>query len=212
MICSIALILFIVAWKTFEQLNKLSQQQDLYKKVAWIAERRSYCLHSSSLDLRDFDLTEYIEIEQRSQNIPQQYCIDFSNKTEKDYLNQILNKHKQNVIHSYFVGDLKESKDIYRLKSNEYYFFSLHCFIYDILSSYKDNGMYENTECISEWKFKCQLTEYSRVYYKLELITRSYIESNKQIQKLFEYIDKARKDLIVETLENNEVVFLSYRP
>lgn len=190
--------------------HKLDEKQSLHNKVAWIAERKKYGEFSSNL--RDSELVEYIRFENTNQNVPQQYRIDFSNETEKEYLSKILDKHKEHTIEKYFCNRLKETEDICQLKSLEYYFFSLHCFVYDNTSSYKDTESYCKKEYISDWQFKCQLSEYGRVYYKLELITRAYIENNEQVQKLFGYIDKERQNHIMETLDKNEVSFLSYRP
>ena len=185
---------------------KLDKKQNLHEKVAWISGIYPYS--TKTLKSREWQLYEYIEIEQREQQIPQQYRIDFSNETEKEYLNQILNKHKERVIEHYFRNHLKETKGIYELTPLEYYFFSLHCFVYDNLCYHKDNDVYKNKEYISKWQYKCQLSEYGKVYHKLELITHSYIEHNNKVQSLFEYIDKERKEHIVETLDKNEVVFL----
>ena len=192
--------------------HKLNESQDMHKKVAWIYDRRLN-IGFNYTHLRDSELYEYIEIHQRELNIPRQYRIEFLNETEKEHLIQILNKHKEQVVRDYFYNENpKSSKDIYELNSLEYYFFSLHCFVYDNTSSYKDTESYCKKEYISDWQFKCQLSEYGRVYYKLELITRAYIENNEQVQKLFGYIDKERQNHIMETLDKNEVSFLSYRP
>lgn len=191
--------------------HKLNESWDMHKKVAWISN--IYYFNLTPSHLRTYELAECIEIQQRKLNISHQYCIDFSNENEKEYLSQILNKHKEQVIRDYFYNDNpKSSKGIYELTSLEYYFFSLHCFVYDNTSNYKDTESYGKKEYISNWEFKCQLSEYGRVYYKLELITRSYIESNDKVQKLFTYIDKERRNHVIEVLDKNEVGFLSYRP
>lgn len=184
---------------------KLDERRNMHEKVAWISDIYYFPNGMRPPHLRDWKLHEYIEIEQRNQQIPLHYRIDFSNEIEKEHLNKILNKHKEHVIEYYFCNRLKETKDIYELKSLEYYFFSLHCFVYDNLCYYKDNDAYEKKEYISDWQFKSQLTEYGRVYYKLELITHSYIECNAKVQNLFEHINKERKNLIMETLNKNEV-------
>lgn len=192
--------------------QKLDGKQNFHEKVAWISDIYYFPGGMRPSYLRDWKLYKYIETEQRNLQIPQQYCIDFSSETEKEYLSQILNKHKEHVIEYYFCNRLKETKDIYELKSVEYYFFSLHCFVYDNLSEYKDNDAYKKKEYISDWNFKCQLTEYGRTYYKLYLIAQLYVENNEHIQKLFEYVDTEKKNHIMEVLEKNETQFLQYRP
>lgn len=187
---------------------KLKNSQNLYKKVAWIAEREPNGRYSGrAVSLRGFELFEYIEFEQRKQNLPQEYQIDFSNETEKDNLIKILDSHKEHVFESYFCDWLAKSEYIYNLTQLEYYFFSLHCYLQEGC-----NALYCNREYISEHKYKCQLTDCGRIHYKLRLVTQLYIENNEQIQKLCDYIDKKRKSYIIEILEKNEVVFLSYRP
>ena len=180
---------------------KLDEKQNLHEKVAWISKR--YYGHLCPPHLRDRELYKYIEVEQRVQNIPPQYRIDFSNETEKECLKQILNKHKSHVVEYYFYDRLK-TKDIYNLKSLEYYFFSLSCFVFDKLSNFKDDDIYEKEVRISSHEFRYQLSEYGRVYYKLELIVQSYVENNNKVRKLFEYIDKKRKNIIMEILDTNE--------
>ena len=190
------------AWRY--HIIKLDDKKNLYEKVAWIAKRRSYGAFNST-HLRDFDLIDYIGVEQREHNIPQQYYIDFSNETEKELLKQILGKHKEYVIERYFLGYLKESKEIYKLKSLEYYFLSLHCFI----SNNNDNNVYSKREPISVHQYKCKLTDYGKAYYKLALITQLYIESNENVYQLCEYRDKKRINNIMEILDKNEVCFFS---
>ena len=196
--------LCLCAWN--HHRTKLDDSKNLYEKIAWIAERGWGDLPPTRL--RDFELVEYIEFEQRNQNIQQKYRIDFSNEAEKEYLKQILNSHKEDVLKSFFYGRLTESKDIYNLDSLEYYFVSLNSFI---CNKY-DNKVYSKREYISDYEYKEQLTEYGRVHYKLKLITQLYIENNARVQKLYNFIDKERKKNIIETLDKNEVCFFQYQP
>ena len=188
--------------------RKIDYNENLHQKVAWISDK--YIYYSDEIKpshLRDSELDEYIKTEQSNLKIPQQHCIDFSNEFEKESLSQILNEHKDQVVKNYFCNRLKEGTDIYNLSSLEYYFFSLYCFVYE-KPSYYDNKAYEKREKISDYTFKCRLTEYGRVYYKLKLITQSYIENNKQVQNLFNYIDKEYRNRLAEALDKNEVIFL----
>ena len=103
--------------------SKLDDAKNLYRNVAWISDRSLV-----TPNLRDFELSEYIEFEQRKQNIPEEFQIDFLNETEKGNLEKILDSHKEHVIKSYFSGHLSESKEIYKMDNSEYYFFSLNNF------------------------------------------------------------------------------------
>lgn len=189
--------LWVCAYIYYRQ--KTDDLQNIYRKISWIYDKNSYTN-------RGLNLYEYIEIEQSNLKIPQQHCIDFSNEFEKESLSQILNEHKDQVVKNYFCNRLKEGTNIYNLSSLEYYFLSLYCFV-DEKPSYYDNKAYEKREKISDYTFKCQLTEYGRVYYKLKLITQSYIENNKQVQNLFNYIDKEKRNRLAEALDKNEVIF-----
>ena len=177
--------IFLCLCLWFYHDKKRSNNQNLYKKVAWIAEKESYDMHCSYL--RDFKLVEYIEIEQRNQNTPEQFRIDFSNQTEKEHLAKILDAHKEDVVKSFFGGQLAESKNIYALGPLEYYFVSLNCFV----------SKHCNKEYMSDGD---KLNDYGRACYKLYLITQVYIENNERVQMVFEYIDKQIKNHIMEVL------------
>lgn len=200
------LFLCFCAWCYHKQ--RLDDKQNLYRKISWIYGKNSGELILNHL--RDSELVEYIEFEQRKQNISVQYCIDFSNKTEKDNLTKILNSHKDHSIESYFCNKLNESKDIYNLNSLEYYFFSLDCYVANHLNEYNACEAYGEREHIPNNNYniyKRRLTDYGRVYYKLNLITQLYIENNENIQRLYTFIDKEKKNNIMEILNNNEACF-----
>ena len=184
---------------------KIVYKRNLYNKVAWIAEKDpTGIFYATNFSLRNFKLNEYIQFEQRKQNLSEQYRIDFSNEAEKEYLSSILNAHKEYVIKQYFYGNLRATSEIYKLESLEYYFFSLYNFIY---SKFCKDNLYENErENVSEHWYKQKLTEYGKVYYKLRLIMELYIEANEDIQKLYKYFSKD-SDYIMEIIEKNEEKF-----
>lgn len=192
--------LWVCAYIYYRQ--KTDDLQNIYRKISWIYDKNSYTN-------RGLNLYEYIEIEQNNQGVPHKYHIDFSSETEKLYLSQILNDFKEQSIESYFCNRLRETKAIYNLSPLEYYFFSLYCFVERNLSYGHTSKLYEKKECISDYEFRCQLTEYGKTHYKLALIAISYIQNNKQTQKLFNYIDSKR---FSKVLDQNETIFLSYRP
>lgn len=197
--------IIIIAWVFYK--NRLDDEQNLYRKVAWIAVKQKPFVFSGTSRL--FELIEIVELEHNNLNIDEQFRLDFSSETEKENLTKILNTHKEHVIKSYFHGLLAKSNEIYALNELEYYFFSLNSFLYDTI--YDVNAAYTSREQVSDNEFKYQLTDYGRVYYKLHLVTSLYIEKNEhKVKKLFKYIDKEQKNRLMEALEKNEV--LLYRP
>ena len=197
-----ALFLIICALNVYTET--FGYKKDLYEKVAWIVEKQKGDLPPPHL--RDSELMLYIELEQREQNNPEQFRIDFYNETENIYLLQILNDHREHVIKQYFYNWLKTSEDFYKLTPLEYYFFALKCFISGNLC--KDN-VYDGykIEDVSEHEYKRKLSEYGRVYYKLLLIVRLYAEANEKVRKLHNYIDKEENLRIMKILDTNEEVF-----
>lgn len=92
-------------------------KHDLKTKVSWIATKEH----------RYDDLDTFIAEAQYELKIEGKSQIDFS--TEKDYICDILEIHKQEVIESYFRDALNTGKNIYRLDSLEYYMWSLWKFL-----------------------------------------------------------------------------------
>lgn len=187
---------------------------DLYKKIGWIAEKSHPMNYYKDVDLRNEELVYYIMQEQRRLSIPEQLRIDFSNESEKKDAEEILTLHKNDVIKSYFSGFLSKSKNICKLNSIEYYFYSLYSFIDNELNEYKSyqDEIYGDKEYLEKNYFRCTLTDFGRIYYKLYLISLLYIEKNKRTRMLYEYINPEHKDHITEYIEKNEVVFWRYRP
>ena len=192
-------------------IKKFYNSKNLYKKIAWISEKEplNFC-SKGEIALRDFELIDYIQREQNILNIPKQYCINFSDNTEKNNLIQILNSHKERVVKSYFLNMLTESDEIYRLENIEYYFYSLYCYISNILCEYNPSDIYHNKEYTSDCVFKCQLSDVGRVYYKLQLITQLYIGNNKNIRDPYGNGIDYRINNIKEHLDKNEVVFIHH--
>ena len=214
LICTLITLIIIFAWRLFEYLKKLQRNQDMFKKVGWIAEKECNTMcYSDSVRLRDMELISYIMEEQKKLNLPKRFCLDYSNDNEKKDAEEILNLHKNDVIKSYFHGLLTISKNIYKLSSLEYYFYSLYCFIYKELDEHKyQDKKYTNEEYTDKTYFSCQLTDYGRTYYKLYLITFMFIEKNEKTRKLFKYINHEHKQHIAKNLDKNEVQFWTYRP
>jgi hypothetical protein len=126
--------------------------------------------------------------EQNKLKLSKEFCIDFSNESEKKNVEEILNFHKSKVVESYFHGFLSKSRKVCQLTSLEYYFFSLYCFLYKEVD--KGNS-----------SFKWDLNDYGKAFFKLYLITNIFVESNENTRKLFDYINPNLKKLTMEHLE-----------
>lgn len=206
---------FLCSWRLFDYFKKSYMNNNMFKKVGWIAEKDCHMIcYSDNVRLRDSDLISYIIKEQSNLEIPKDLYIDYSNETEKKNAEEILNIHKADVIKSYFCDFLTKSKNVCKLNSNEYYFYSLNCFIHKELNEYKhhQDKIYSDKEYTDKTHFTCQLTDYGRTFYKLYLITLIYTEKNENIKKLFEYINPKLKMNIMEHLKTNEISFWTYRP
>ena len=161
----------------------------MYKKIGWIAEKdKCTSAYSEDVSLRSEDLIYYIMEQQGESDIPKQYRIDFTNKSEIKNVEEILNTHRNNVVESYFHGFLSKSRKICKLEPLEYYFFSLYCFLYKEI----DKG---------HSSFEWNLNDNGRAFFKLYLITNIFVESNEKVKKLFNYINPNIKKLTMEHIE-----------
>lgn len=203
---------FLGGWKLVDHLKKSNLNENMFKKIGWIAEQYNHNI-SERVKLRDMELLSYLIEEQVNLEIPEDLRIDCSHESEKTDAEKILNSHKTEVIKNYFSDFLNINKKICKLNSLEYYFYSLYCFVYKELKEYKyQDKIYRDTKYTDKTHFNCQLTDYGRTYYKLYLITNMYIIKNEKIRSLFEYIDPNLKDQIIDHLQTNEVSFYRYRP
>lgn len=206
------IVLFGASYFFYNHFKKFYFGKDMFKKIGWIAKRESNMrAYSSNVCLRSEDLLTYLCEEQRKLSIPENLQLDYSNETEKENAEKILEEHRLYVINSYFSDDLPKTKNIYRLKSLEYYMFSLDCFLHPEITEHRDSkGKIYSFKSDDRPYSHYTLTDYGRAYYKLYLITLMFIGKNENTKKLFEYIDPKHKKHIMEALEKNEVSFVCF--
>ena len=188
----IVIVLFIVCsigWKVFDDLNKLYQIQNIYKKVGWIAEKEKSTVAYKDASLRSEDLIYYIMQYQRKLDTPKQYCIDFTSRSEVKNIEEILDYHKNKTVERYFHGFLSKSRKICKLTPLEYYFYSLYCFLYEEIE-----GAYSSS-------FKWCSNDNGISYFKLYLIANIFVENNENTKKLFDYINPNFKKITMEHIE-----------
>lgn len=205
---------FLGGWRLFEHLKKHQRNQNIFKKVGWIAEKDNFTIcYSSSVQLRDEDLIYYIMNEQAKLNLPEKFCLDNTNETEKKYAEEILNLHKNDVVKSYFCDFLTKSKNICNLNSLEYYMFSLNDYLHknsNVDSYYGRTKIYKFKSSDAPYSYY-SLTDFGRTFFKLYLITNLFIQNNENTRKLYEHIDPNHKSHIMDYLEKNEVSFVSFK-
>ena len=196
--------------------------RDLFDKVRWIAIKVSGVYGGSifindsrktSKEVRDKDLIEYIIDEQHNFKIDNFYSIDISNKIEKNFVCDILDAHKNEVIENLFLDLLTKDEKFFNLDFLEYYMFSLRNFLekkqlkrdtfnnivlYDYI---RKEGSYTTYE----------LTDYGIIYQKLLYVVTLFCTNNEKINILLTNPQKTINS-VKENLENQEITFWSYRP
>ena len=190
--------------------------QDLLDKVRWIAISGNMgCIFDSRgkhKDVRDRALYKYIEREQNELNVEQEFCIDFFNEKEKDFICKILEIHKQKDIESFFRDSLKKDKVFYQIDKLEYYMFSIYGFL-------RENEVRAELDKIILYTFDRQdgayrtykLTEFGLLYQRLYYIVTLFCVTNEKTKSLF--ADSTHTlNCIKKDLENGEIKLWSYRP
>lgn len=214
--CGIGYVFKEVGYKIIYKETYLPKKhaRDLVDKVRWIAIQSymgSIGSHGTCKEVRDRELFEYIENEQNNLNIEKDFCIDFSNEKEKDFVCKILEIHKQNVVESFFRDSLTKDKAFYQLKYLEYYMFSLRGFLENnihneindirLLKYHQKDGSYTTYE----------LTDYGFIYQKLYYVATLFCVTNESIEPLFTSSQHTLKG-IKQDLESREITFWTYRP
>ena len=182
-------------------------KRNLFDKVQWIATK-SFEDSNSYIIVRD-NLFEYIEQAQFSLNVEENFCIDFSNEQEKDFICKILDIHKQNIIDSFFRNSLTKHKDYYNLNNLEYYMFHLMNFLEknERRDKFNEKVLYEffhKDEVYRTYK----LTDYGISYQKLYYITFLFCANNEKTKLL---LDNANHTLngIKKIIETREIQYWS---
>lgn len=202
-------------------LNK-KYEHDLFDKVRWIAIKVSGVYGGSifindsrktSKEVRDKDLIEYIINEQRNLKIEADYCIDDSDKFEKDFICEVLEAHKNEVIKNLFCDSLIKDKIFFNLDFLEYYMFSLRNFLEKKQlnrDTFNNIVLYDYIRKDGSYRIY-ELTEHGFIFNKLLFITTLFCATNENIKPHFTNPDKILKDL-KKYLDNKEIAFWSYRP
>jgi len=213
----IAIIPFVCIYIYKERYIPYKYERDLTDKVRWIVIQSlfgSIGNHRTYKEVRDRELFKYIEREQHYLKLEKEFCIDFSNEKEKDFICKVLEIHKQSVVQSFFYNSLTKDKKFFNLDFLEYYMYSLQQFLNERHEEKSDNI---NKMILYSYLHKdgsyttYKLTDYGLIYEKLHYITTFFCVNNKNIEPLFTD-SKHTLNGIKQVLEEGEIVFWSYRP
>ena len=188
-----------------ETFLKKKYTKDLFNKVSWIIDKSS--------SIRNDDLVNYIEREQYNLKVENNCCIDFSNESEKSFVCEIIETHKQFISDSFFCDSLTKDKFFYNLDCLEYYMFSLRGFLEKKqLETNKFNDIVLYRFFSKEGSYTThKLTDDGVLYKKLFYITTLFCVNNEKINPSFTNPKSTLKS-IKENLEKKEISFWSYRP
>lgn len=203
-------------------LKNRKYTKDLFDKVRWIAIKVSGTYggfifindsRQTSKEVRDRDLIDYIIREQYNLKIENDYCIDASNKFEKDFICEVLEAHQKVVIENLFCDSLTKDKMFFKLNFLEYYMLSLRNFLEKIQLN-RDNFnniiLYDFIRQDGSYRIY-ELTEHGLIFNKLLFIVTLFCANSENIKPHFTNPDKVLKDLKIN-LDNKEIAFWSYRP
>lgn len=205
------IILFKELYSSIYDINYFQRkfECDLKDKVRWIAIE--FFKDGSSHTLVRDHLFEYIEREQRNLCVENNYRIDFSNEKELDMVYEILETHKQNVIHSFVCNSLKKSKEIYKLNNIEHYMFILMKYLHKnkYNDKFNNNIMHEFLQEDDIYRTH-KLTDFGVIYHKLYYISTLFCMNNEKT-KVLVTDSQFMLDGIKGNIENGEIKFWSHR-
>ena len=177
---ALALFAIILPWGVIyysaitEKILHKKHARDLHRKIRWLATQDN--------------LSKYIFREQKALNVDDEYCVDFSNPAELEFIDKTLDIHKNKTIDAFFSESLIEDKLFYNLNFLEYYMFSLYGFL--------ERNCYRSPLgfFLENYTYKCKndfgnsiysLTEQGVIYTKLRHIVTLYCVKNENTKKLF---------------------------
>lgn len=194
LIASLILLLVGVFCFLFSILKELQKVKSLRKLVAW-------CVTGGD----GIALWEEISNAQNKLKIKKKYCL-FGDE-EWEYVREILDEYKKDLMLSYFRGHLIVIKSKYVLSGENYFMASLYTFLSDHQCDYKFLEHDMHKEIISYKSYgesfsagfdaTYALTEFAMVFHKMHYITYMYCKGN-EILKAFvpEWNEKNLKEIL----------------
>jgi hypothetical protein len=211
----------------FDHMQKLHKTKNILAKVQWIASKSTSkpeydgCYGDNNLTFYIKNTTVYakhrkgIKLYDIPYKIPEECLIDFSDEQEQLHVETILSSFKMYKIDNFFRIDERSlnniDKFIYKMRDESYFMFSLICYIENCVKydsyDFRDK-VYEKREDVEPPYFKCKLTPFGRVCYKLYLIASIYCENTYDTQPL---INSPYTKNIIGDLKKNEAMFWTIR-
>ena len=183
-ISAILFLVVIIAWKYVDKAKKNSLSMELYEHVRWCATKDNY--H------RQFSLKHYI-FKTYSSIISNYQILE---KHDIEMLEELLELYQENLVQRFFGENLSTNKDILSLQDDEYFFFTLFCYLnghncQTMLGNYtkyelifrKEYGAYGGTLYDATYS----ITDFGLVYQKLYYAACKFCENNERTQKLVKY-------------------------
>lgn len=176
----------VVATVAFEKWHQYSQAQQLKSLVAW-----SIIPDHPFLDINghEIPLWSYISNSQIQLNLPQEYRISGDN--EWVWAKEIIDEYQNNLVLSYFKGDLTNIRSNGVIKGEAYFMNALQYFLKKHQCDYKFLGYDMHKERVEhkqhgDWGGPCydatfSLTDFAIVFHKLYYIAYLYCKNNKTL-------------------------------
>lgn len=216
-VCSLYLPYIIFKEIIYPKYKKRKYALDLFDKLRWIAIKSSYGSifindeRRTLKEVRDRDLIDYIINEQQNLKIENDYCIDDSNKFEKNFICEILDAHTKEVIENFFCDSLKKEKIFFHLNFFEYYMLSLRNFLDEKLLNRNDfNNIILYNFFRQDGRYKIyKLTEHGFMFHKLLFIVTLFCTNNENIKQHITNPNKVLKDLKTK-LDSKKIEKIGY--
>lgn len=172
----------------------------LFNNISWIKET---------------DLIYIIKNQQRFLKIENDYNLSFQDTIEQENLNKIINLFKKEIIDDYFNKRLDMTFKLCKLTETEYFMYMFRFFLMEnkldenraflFLNKedmYEHELIWQNQNGCEDWNYV--LTDFSKTFHKIYLITETYCKNNTNIQKIIPYIKNSNScEEIKKTLQEN---------
>lgn len=171
--------------------------------------------------IKNSDLSDILHNLQIHLNIEKQYCFSFSQKSEKENLEKIINLFEKEILDDYFNNRLTMSLKLIWFNETEYFMYALrnfllindldknHTFLWEYgIEMYNEELVHDGGHTHRDYVYT--LTDFSKSYYKLFVTVLTYCENNKNILKAVPHIARYnRSEQIKEILDKNKLEVIS---
>lgn len=206
--CILGLYVFL-SIIAFERWRELSQEKTLRELVTWAALGD----HCPTIDRNSYISELLIAILNAQYNDALDPKHQITEDIEKQYVAEILNEYRQNLMRSYFKGHLHPIKSKHSLSGEDYFMLSLVDFLKDhqCEESFLGHDMRKERlvyKRYGDWGGPCydatySITDFSVVYHKVYLIAYLYCKNNRRINPDGNYFNSEK--FIKEILDTHQI-------